>query len=171
MQVVEPPKTDRYEAESLDWEGVEHLLDMVEDEVFRTLVLVALQTGLRRSELLGLQWRDVNFAGRQLSVRRAWVKVGRKDKRLEATKSGQSRVVDLPEESVEALLATRACDEDSGEQSYARARPVQRRLTGVAASGCVCSWRGVSSGRRPGRRWCRLPVGEHGPGVLRLHHW
>ena len=57
------------------------------------------------------------------------------------------------------------------EQSYARARPVQRRLTGVAASGCVCSWRGVSSGRRPGRRWCRLPVGEHGPGVLRLHHW
>ncbi len=59
----------------------------------------------------------------------------------------------------------------SGEQSYARARPVQRRLTGVAASGCVCSWRDVLSGRRPGRRWCRLPVGEHGPGVLRLHHW
>ena len=118
VQVVEPPKTDRYEEESLDWEGVERLLDMVKGEVFRTLVLVALQTGLRRSELLGLQWRDVNFAGRQLSVRRAWVRVGRKDKRLEATKSGQSRVVDLPEESVEALLAMRAGDEDSGEVGF-----------------------------------------------------
>ena len=55
----------------------------------------------------------------------------------------------------------------SAEQSYARARPVQRRLTGVAVSGCVCSWRDVLSGQRPSRRWCILPVGEHGPGVLR----
>ena len=59
----------------------------------------------------------------------------------------------------------------SGEQSYARIRAVQRRLTGVAVSGCVCSWRDVLSGRRPSRRWCILPVGEHGPGVLRRHHW
>ena len=43
------------------------------------------------------------------------------------------------------------------EQRYARGRAVQRRLTGVAVSGCVCSWRGVSFGRRPSRRWCVLP--------------
>ena len=59
----------------------------------------------------------------------------------------------------------------TGEQSYARARPVQRRLTGVAVSECVCSWRDVLSGPRPRGHWCVTPVGEHGPGVLRLHHW
>ena len=63
------------------------------------------------------------------------------------------------------------CTSASWEQRYARIRPVQRRLTGESMSGCVCSWRGVSYGRRPSRHWCVLPDREHGPGVLRRHHW
>ena len=46
--------------------------------------------------------------------------------------------------------------------------PVQRRLTGAGVPGCVCSWRDVLPGLRPNKRWCRLPVSKHGPGVLRL---
>jgi integrase len=40
----------------------------------RTLVLVAAGTGLRMSELFGLKWRDVDFAGKQVSVLRSIVK-------------------------------------------------------------------------------------------------
>jgi integrase len=40
----------------------------------RTLVLLAAGTGLRMSELFGLKWRDVDFAGKQVSVLRSIVK-------------------------------------------------------------------------------------------------
>jgi integrase len=38
----------------------------------RTLVLIVAATGLRMSEALGLQWRDVDFAGSCIHVRRTW---------------------------------------------------------------------------------------------------
>src|SRR6266851_4816950 len=40
----------------------------------RTLVLLAAGTGLRMSELFGLKWGDVDFAGKQVSVLRSIVK-------------------------------------------------------------------------------------------------
>ena len=40
----------------------------------RTLVLLAAGTGLRMGELFGLKWRDVDFAGKQVSVLRSIVK-------------------------------------------------------------------------------------------------
>ena len=30
---------------------------------------------------------------------------------------------------------------------------------------------GSSPGKMPLLQWCRLPVFQHGPGVLRLHNW
>jgi integrase len=40
----------------------------------KTLVLLAAGTGLRMSELFGLKWHDVDFAGKQVSVLRSIVK-------------------------------------------------------------------------------------------------
>jgi integrase len=40
----------------------------------RRMVLVALGTGLRRGELLGLRWRDVELLERRLHVRQSWVR-------------------------------------------------------------------------------------------------
>jgi integrase len=39
----------------------------------RTMVLMALGTGLRRSELFALKWKDVDFAARHLNVTRSIV--------------------------------------------------------------------------------------------------
>ena len=59
----------------------------------------------------------------------------------------------------------------SSQHSYARV-PGRARVSNCRArSARVCSWRGVSSGRRPNWHWCGLPGCQHGPGVLRLHHW
>ena len=45
----------------------------------RTLAFLSAATGLRISESLGLKWMDVDFAGRQIIVRRTWIqgKVGK----------------------------------------------------------------------------------------------
>ena len=78
------------------------------------MFLLDIQTGLRRSELLGLQWGDVDFQNRALSIKRGWVKLPSGSKILSAPKSGQSRVVNLPPQSVEALRSHR---ESQGEFS------------------------------------------------------
>jgi integrase len=42
--------------------------------VIRVVVLAAATTGLRQSELLGLRWRDVDWAAQRIRVRNAWVR-------------------------------------------------------------------------------------------------
>ena len=42
-------------------------------EPFRTLVFLAVTTGLRRGELFGLRWRDINFRGASISIERSLV--------------------------------------------------------------------------------------------------
>jgi integrase len=59
------------------------------------LVLLALNTGLRRGELLGLSWGDVDLRHKRLTVRG------------EGTKTGQSRHVPLNDTAVEVLKAHR----------------------------------------------------------------
>ena len=100
---VDPPRVERHEIRTLDWGDVHRLLGQIDNPLYRCLVLVDVQTGLRQSELLGLQWRDIDLAARALSVRRALIKFPSGGMELAAPKSGSARVVDLPPESVEAL--------------------------------------------------------------------
>ena len=92
----------------LTLEQVRAMLRAAEDDWVRPLLLTAVLTGLRKGELLGLRWEDVDLAGRLLHVRRA---VGRvrtpNGYRLteDQPKSKQSRRVDMPPEVVAALRA------------------------------------------------------------------
>src|SRR5437867_5466590 len=57
MQILTPPEIRR-------------LLDAA-DEPVRTLLLCAVLTGMRRGELLGLRWEDIDLEGHRIFVRRA----------------------------------------------------------------------------------------------------
>ena len=63
------------------------------------MIPVACWTGLRISELRGLQWDDVDLVARRIHVRRAADDEGE----LHPPKNGRPRVVDLPRRAVEAL--------------------------------------------------------------------
>jgi len=64
-----------------------------------TLVLLAAGTGMRMSELLGLRWRDIDFAGKKIMLNQTWV-YGR----IENGKTEESRVpVVLGERTAEFL--------------------------------------------------------------------
>ena len=104
---VERPRTTKYEAETLDWNQAQAFVEQIVDPFQQTLFLLAIQTGLRRSELLGLQWRDVDLSARTLSVRRALVTLPSGGTELKVPKNGHGRVVDLPQESVDALKVHR----------------------------------------------------------------
>lgn len=73
---------------------------------WRTMMLVALRTGLRIGELRGLQWTDVDLKGGVLHVRRT--DPGRPDLEASAPKSGRPRTVPMTAETVTALRDWRA---------------------------------------------------------------
>ena len=55
----------------LDFGEADRLLDAAEEGMWRTMILVAMRTGLRQGELLGLRWSDVDLVSGRLVVRQA----------------------------------------------------------------------------------------------------
>lgn len=78
-------------------------LDSIEGERLSALFELAAYTGLRRSELAGLCWSDVDLASRHIDIRQAQV-----DDELDSTKSEDSeRIILLDKERAESLKAWR----------------------------------------------------------------
>jgi integrase len=69
-QYVERPRVEVEEMEILTPPEIRRLLDAA-DEPVRTLLLCAVLTGMRRGELLGLKWEDVDLEGSRIHVRRS----------------------------------------------------------------------------------------------------
>jgi integrase len=82
----------------------------------RPLVLVGLNTGLRRGELFSLKWGDIDFGSKILTVRAA------------ASKSGDSRRVPLNDEAV-AVLEGWKKQEGGGREAYVFPGDDGKRLT------------------------------------------
>lgn len=105
---VEAPRAPRREMRALDEDGTSRLLASFERSRLYAPILLAVTTGLRRGELLGLRWQDVNLDGAQLAICQA----------LEQTKAGLAfkqpktqrsrRTVALPQLAVEALRRHKA---------------------------------------------------------------
>ena len=77
------------------------------DERLATIWRLTAMTGMRRGEILGLRWSDIDLDAARLSVRNALVAVGYAV--IESTpKSHNARVIDLDGETVAQLRAHRA---------------------------------------------------------------
>lgn len=107
-----PPKRDP-RAEEIDdgpqiWtvEQVARFLDAVEDHPGRALWHLAVGTGARRAELLGVRWRDVNLEDATVTFQRSLTVIGRTP-RLGATKSGRRRTLAVGPTVVAALRRPR----------------------------------------------------------------
>ena len=69
--LVDPPHVARAEIKPLTPTELAVFLDAVRGERFEALYILAIAAGLRRGELLGLQWPDLDFDKATLRVRRA----------------------------------------------------------------------------------------------------
>ena len=68
---VEPPKIERHEMHTMSESDMHIFLEFAKSTPYYALFYTALFTGMRRSELLGLRWSDVDLILCQLSVTRA----------------------------------------------------------------------------------------------------
>ena len=109
----ERPRSSRQrstrEAEALSQDQVRALLEAARGERNETLYIVAVHTGLRQGELLGLRWTDIDLSGAtgELSVRRS-LKVTPKGLGFGPPKNKASRrSVPLNKTAVAALKAHR----------------------------------------------------------------
>ncbi len=68
--LVSPPRRKQFEVHPLTLEQVHKLLSVVEGHEMEALFKLALATGLRRGEMMGLKWLDINFDAGVLQVRR-----------------------------------------------------------------------------------------------------
>ncbi len=70
---VKAPKVEEKECEYFTEEEIDLILNLLEKEdlKYKLLIILALETGCRKSELLGLEWTDINFKDRTIYVGRA----------------------------------------------------------------------------------------------------
>src|SRR5918995_4753831 len=69
-EAVKPPQIRREEIRPLTSEQVKQLLDTARVDRLEALYTLAVHTGLRQGELLGLKWEDVDLESETLQVRR-----------------------------------------------------------------------------------------------------
>ena len=55
---------------ALSGEQAQHFLAVAKDDQLEALYVLALTTGMREGELLGLKWEDVDFERKKVQVRR-----------------------------------------------------------------------------------------------------
>jgi integrase len=67
--LVDPPRITRHEMTTLSPESARSLLDAAGGQRLEALYVLALTTGMREGELLGLKWSNVDFDGSALEVR------------------------------------------------------------------------------------------------------
>jgi len=95
-EAVDPPRPDSKEMVTLEPENVHIFLDAAHDTPYYVLFYTALYTGLRRSELLGLRWRDIDLDLATLSVVQTLHHVPKKGYVFREPKTKHSRrLVDL----------------------------------------------------------------------------
>jgi integrase len=104
-EAVKPPQVRRKEIRPLTPEQVKVLLDAASGDRLEALYTLAVHTGLRQGEILGLKWEDVDLESGSLHVKRT-LTTARGGPRLAAPKTkGSRRRVSLTKGAVDALRA------------------------------------------------------------------
>lgn len=101
-EAVSPPRVARREMNVLDEAQTAQLLEYASGTRLYVPILLAVTTGMRRGEVLGLRWTDVEFESATIAVRRSLQQV-KDGLYFKEPKTGRGRVVHLPQVTAEAL--------------------------------------------------------------------
>lgn len=100
-----PPKIKRTEANHFQIDEVEKIIECLEGEPlkWKTMTYMLMLTGCRRGELLGLKWGSIDFKNNQIKIENNLLYTAQKGIYEETTKTGKTRLVKLPQETMDLL--------------------------------------------------------------------
>lgn len=99
---VTPPRNDTPEKRALPTAGIVSLVSKLGDSQNELMVLMCVFVGLRRGEVVGLSWGDVDFKARTINVSHSYDT--HRNLKKPKTRNG-ARIVPMPERIAEALDA------------------------------------------------------------------
>ena len=101
-EAADPPRRVRKQIKPLDRKQVARLFEAARDDRLEALYVLAILTGLREGELLGLRWEDVDLESRVLRVQQQLVRTKR-GLIFGRPKNDRGRVVKLATTAIAAL--------------------------------------------------------------------
>lgn len=107
-EFVKLPKSERYEYEFYSVEEMTQLFNAVKDDVLYPLIRITALYGLRRSELLGLQWDSVDFENNRLTIKHTVSKVTKAVAKDKTKNASSFRSFPLTADAKEIFLDAKA---------------------------------------------------------------
>lgn len=104
---VKAPKAERKEANYLDEYQAKELIKCLEKEPlrYRTIIMLLLYSGMRRGELCGLEWNDIDFKHNIINISKSNLYLPGKGIFEDSTKNKTSeRVIQIPHEMTKLLI-------------------------------------------------------------------
>jgi integrase len=106
--LVDPPRRTRQEMKTYSSEQARILLDAAVGERLEALYILAITTGMRQGELLGLRWKDVDLDEQVLRVRATMQRTKEGLTFCEPKTAGSRRQIALTSQAITALRRHRA---------------------------------------------------------------
>jgi integrase len=105
-EIAKPPKVQQQETDMLQPKEAARLLERLRGKPLYLFASLGLATGMRRNEILGLRWRDLDFDGARLTVAQALEQTKAHGIRVKAPKTKHGRrTISLPAHAVTELRA------------------------------------------------------------------
>lgn len=160
-QMVELPRVEKKETLVLTKEQVQQLVTAANGEELYILILLAVTTGMRYAEIVGLSWKDIDLDKQTIHVRQQLVRTKGEYRLTEPKTRSSQRVISLSESLVAPLRRHKA------EQAQ------KKLLMGSSynTDGLVCCRPedGEPYSSTPVRRKFRRILGKAGLPDIRLH--
>lgn len=110
-QIVDGPRVEKFKITPLTPEQAQKLLDAAAGHRLEQLYRLTLSLGLRRGEVLGLRWEDVDFAQRTIRITGALQEIGAKMERVTPKTEASIRTLPLTPLLLRALIAHKEAQE------------------------------------------------------------
>ena len=110
-EAVKAPRPTKKEVQTLSPSEAQTFLEAIQGDRLEALYILALTSGMREGELLGLRWEDVNLPAGTLSVRRT-LSITRQGYIFEPPKNRKGRNIKLTAPAVGALKGHRAAQNE-----------------------------------------------------------
>jgi len=107
------PKKERFVGKAYTVEQANKLLSVIDNELMKPVIILALYYGLRRSEALGLRWIDIDFEADTITIRNAVVKMLTLVEREQTKSRASTRTLMIIPETKDYLMSLKRKQEEN----------------------------------------------------------